>query len=358
MGKRPASWKWSSSSVAVIPSAHVSFIVPRATPVVPGTDTLPTRRLLGELTRTGPVPSAARVRSVRSLGVSFQVYGPRPARGWRIVEEIRKGRRGTWKDSNERRWALYLAALKSGGPRVLKSLLLLQRKAPAIRRRSAARAQALLPVPVRLERAGVVFTPLDYDAMVDGNTVYFDPLLASMIGATGVARLLSHELHHIGRFLLTGENISGLDPRLASRQLTWTELIRFWASLLEMEGIADMVFDVRDLSLPSYRRAMARRDRVASSYGPHLRRVERILLKRPGGPRAGPGAMGRAMQVVLKDAHPLGKRMAETIRTEFGKQSLVRSVGHPERFFRAYQDAAVAARSFQFSEELLASIPY
>ena len=49
--------------------------------------------------------------------------------------------------------------------------------------------------------------------------------------------------------------------------------------------------------------------------------------------------------------------MAETILVEIGKRRLIQSVGRPERFFRAYQDAAAQSGLFQFSEELLASLP-
>jgi hypothetical protein len=283
--------------------------------------------------------------------------GLHPSRGWRIVDKIRDGRRPEWKIIDERRFARYLSRLKSSGLDLRESLSRLTTVAPRIRGVAGARARLLLPSPVGLERARVVLIPMDYDSMVDGRTVYFDPLLVLMIGEAGVARFLSHEFHHIGRFLLTDENISGVSPRLDPRRLSWTGLIRFWASLLEMEGIADLVFDVCELKLPLYRRMMARRERVTASYGLHLRRAERILLNPPVGSRAERREIGRAMQVILRDGHPLGKRMAQTIQTEFGRRKLVQCVGRPDRFFRAYQDAAAASGRFQFSEKLLASIP-
>ncbi len=280
-----------------------------------------------------------------------------PGRAWRIVDRVRDGQHEAGKSIDELRFARYLSHLKSLEPGVTESFVRLKTAFPKIRERSAERAQSLLPSRVRLERARVVFVPLDYDAMVDRTTVYFDPLLALMVGEDGVARILSYEFHHIGRFLLTGENVSGMNPKLDPRHLTWTGLVRFWASILEMEGIADLVFDVKDLQLPIYRPMMARRERVTSSYGQHLRRAERILLNRPVSSRAERRAIGRAVQVVLRDGHPLGKRMAETILVEFGKRRLIQSVGRPERFFRAYQDAAAQSGLFQFSEELLASLP-
>jgi len=283
--------------------------------------------------------------------------GLRPARAWSIVRKIQDTRPHDWKNSEGLRFARYLARLKSLEPKVAQSLVALKKVAPRIRQRAAAKAQSFLPSPVSLATTRVAFVPMDYDAMVDRTTVYFDPLLAVMIGEVGVTRLLSHEFHHIGRFLLTGENISGIDLNLDPRRLSWTGLIRFWASLLEMEGIADLVFDVRDLGLPRYRPMMARRQRVTATYGQHLRRAERILLDRPVSGRAQRREIGRAMQVVLRDAHPLGRRMAETVQSEFGRRKLIQCVGRPERFFRAYQDAAAASGVFRFSEELLTNIP-
>lgn len=322
-----------------------------------GMDGQPTLRLLDDLAHGESGSLAVRLRSNPPLRVAFQIAALPPGRAWRVVDRVRDGHRPAGKSIDERRFARYLSRLKSLEPGVTESFVRLKNAFPKIRERSAGKAQSLLPSLVRLERARVVFVPLDYDAMVDRTTVYLDPLLALMVGEAGVARILSHEFHHIGRFLLTGENISGIEPKLDPRHLTWTGLVRFWASLLEMEGIADLVFDVTDLELPIYRAMMARRERVTSSYGRHLRRAERILLNRPVSSRAERRAIGRAVEIVLRDGHPLGKRMAETIQVEFGKRRLIQSVGRPERFFRAYQDAAAKSGLFQFSEELLASIP-
>lgn len=320
-------------------------------------DGQPTLRLLADLAHGEPGSPAIRLRSNPTLRVAFHMANLPPGRAWRIADGIRDGELRVGTSIEERRFARYISQLKSLETGVTESLAKLKNAFSRIRRRSAEEAQSLLPARVGLERARVVFVPLHFDAMVDRTTVYFDPLLALMVGERGVTRVLTHEFHHIGRFLLTGENISGINPRLDPRHLTWTGLIRFWASLLELEGVADLVFDVKDLALPVYRPMMARRECVTSTCARHLRRAERILLDRPVNSRAERRAIGRAVQILLRDGHPLGKRLAEAILDEFGKPRLIQCVGRPERFFRAYQDAAANSGLFRFSEELLASIP-
>jgi hypothetical protein len=219
------------------------------------------------------------------------------------------------------------------------------------------RTRDYLPREASLPEATVVFLPIGYDSRVDGSSIYFDPVMAVMIGREGVTQLLSHELHHVSRFEMTGEVISGmgmvLDPWLADPN----GLVRLWAALLEMEGIADCVFDLSELKLPTHRQMIAARERVYRAYAYHLKTVQKALLQ------GGHGAAGPSTQHVnlaprvLEHVHPIGARLAREIQDGLGRADLVECVGKPGLFLRRYQQVARSKGLFQFDPSLLARLP-
>ncbi len=100
-------------------------------------------------------------------------------------------------------------------------------------------ASKYLPEQASFEDIEVFFIPVPYDSRAEKEGIFFDPLLAFDIGEAGLIDYLSREFHHMGRDSTVHDDT--FVPRNAE------ELAFFVFRKFEIEGIADLVFDVADL---------------------------------------------------------------------------------------------------------------
>jgi Putative zinc dependent peptidase (DUF5700) len=256
----------------------------------------------------------------------------------------------------EGRFIAHLATMLKTADELKAFLAGLQREEQRILEAAFSRTRDYLPRGASSPGATVVFLPIGYDARVDRRTVYFDPVLAGIVGREGVVKLLSHELHHVARFELTGEAISGmglaLEPWLADRD----GLVRLWATLLEMEGIADCIFALSEFDLPLHRRMISERKRVYREYAEQVSRVQKLLLRERGKKISLRFRRRVLAPLVLEHIHPVGARLAHEILNGLGRAKLVECVGRPELFLLRYQEAAGKKRLLRLDEGLLARL--
>ena len=217
-----------------------------------------------------------------------------------------------------------------------------------------ARARTLLPPSVRLDEVRLVFVPLGLDFRTDAATVFMDPRAAVDLGLDGVASTLAHELHHVGRYRFSGENLTLMRPHPTGSPREMADLVRRWAAWLEAEGIADAVSNVTETDVPILHAAVERRRRQLREYPTllqdALREIDRAADYATETDLAGLDAVaGRLLEL----AHPIGARMAEVVLRAAGRRGLVECVGAPGRFVARYNAAASAAGVPVFGERFM-----
>lgn len=319
-------------------------------------DTQPSQALLDFLAGRLSSEKDSSFASDPALGPMFKQLGIRSTRASLVLNSARNANLRRQLSPTEAAFSEYLSAMREGAAMLRDLMRALVEEQDDLTHRAFARTKKFLPSHVRVDDATVVLLPMGYDARVDYTTVYLDPMLALLVGQAGVSKLLSHEFHHLGRYAITGENLSGMSTRAESKLTDLPSTLRHWISLLELEGIADCVFDMTEFDLPVHRKMIAERNRVRQRYGRFLAKIEVALLRVP--PTSGrPRSRSPAVQTLLRShVHPLGRRLAETVLTGLGRARLVECVGNPPEFLNSYQEVARKQGAFQFGPVLVARL--
>lgn len=301
-----------------------------------GADTSRFRTLLSdrELARTFPALGIPTSVGLSSLVAVSQELRPEPAT--RMGREIRSYLEGL--RAVEREFSAFAEHFRSHEDEVVAS--------------AWSRAARLLP-PVEAPRhLRLVFLPLGLDFRTDGETVYMDPLASVSLGLEGVGVTLAHELHHVGRFLVTGENLTLMEPYARGRLHGVPDVLRNWASWLESEGIADCVSNVTETDVPVLHDVVERRRRQLGDVPALLSdSLEKLGAALDQGP-AGADALEELDRDLRALAHPIGAGMAGAIRSLGGTLSLVGCVGRPKVFLQRYNDAALGTAHPRFGDRL------
>ncbi len=170
-----------------------------------------------------------------------------------------------------------------------------------------------------------------------------DPWTATSLGLKGVRVTLAHEFHHVGRYLVTGENLNIMDPLPPGHLKDVRSVFRNWASWLETEGIADCVSSVTETDVPVLHGIVEVRRRQMEGYGELLRGCLSQLASAEANPSIQAEDLEKLRSGLRDLAHPIGARMAKFIEAEQGRPALRSCVGRPAEFLQRY-DAIVRER--------------
>jgi len=310
-------------------------------------------KLLGD-TNSGAEARGALARS--PFPAMLRVFGVPSSRGTNCIRAVQKGLPLEGGTENERSLVRYLVRLWTSRTELRPFLSELARSQSELLTPAADQAEEYLPRKGLVQHARIVLLPLKYDARVDASTVYLDPLLALRVGRDGVRRLLAHELHHVARYALTRQNLSGMPSPRRRLPVRWERRVRLWVSYMEMEGIADRVFDLTTFRLAVHRRMRAERARITRRAPAELQRCQNIFLRAKRR-----GSVGRRSPEVrseepFSEVHPLGAYMAGRIQEAVGTAELARLVGRPGAFIRAYQLASADSGGFLFNDAMVAAV--
>lgn len=204
------------------------------------------------------------------------------------------------------------------------------------------RTRQFLPKESRLGPIRLVVVPIGYDFRTDRETVYMDPLAMLALGYDGIRDTLTHELHHVARYRLTGEALTLMRPEEERPLSNPSELFREWLTWLEAEGIADCAHNMVESDLPIFRDAIEQRRRQMAEFPSLLVEAQERLLDPRLESSAGASALEGTRVWVRNLAHPVGARMAGEILTRCGREAVADCVGRPGEFLRRYAEVARA----------------
>jgi Putative zinc dependent peptidase (DUF5700) len=288
------------------------------------------------------------------LRLMFPAVGIPTAQGLALLEAIRDPARRESLDEDGRMIAGYLDDLVQHRNPFERLLQELQGRESELLHSAFEKTLEFLPGSCHLGTIRMVFLPIGYDFRTDEETVYIDPLAALQHGYEGIRKTLSHELHHIARYRLTGENITMMRQDKGQPTRSPHEMFREWATLLEMEGIADCIWNITDTDIPVLRPAVERRRQQMAQYqrllGDALAPFHRMMTDSADG-----APVPEALRVeLLTIAHPVGARMAEAVLRDLDRPALIDAVGHPDHFLRRYNEVAKGQRLIEIDPRLVA----
>jgi Putative zinc dependent peptidase (DUF5700) len=215
------------------------------------------------------------------------------------------------------------------------------------------RTATLLPDSQRPPGLRFVFLPIGLDFRTERETVYMDPLAALGLGPEGIRATLAHELHHVGRYRLTGENLTLMSPEPALPPGDIRAVFREWATWLEAEGIADCVSNITETAAPILHRVAEMRRQQMRDFDqllpPLLARIRRAS-RRTEPARADLRRLRRDLRWL---AHPLGARIAGAVLSSSGRPALIECVGQPKLLLQRYNDVAGGGRPARFDPETI-----
>src|SRR5271157_833629 len=274
------------------------------------------------------------------LCLMFPAVGIPTAQGIELLEAIRDPARRGDLDEEGRMVAAYLDDLVQNRKPFERLLQDLRGKEAELLRSAFEKTREYLPESCRLGSVRLVFLPIGYDFRTDEETVYIDPLAALQHGLVGIRKTLSHELHHIARYRLTGENITMMRQDEGMRPRLLPDVFRKWSTWLEAEGIADCVWNITDTDIPALRPAVERRRQQMAEYQRFLGDALAQFHTELAG-SAADGPVREAFRTeLITIVHPVGARMAGAITSGLGRPALVDCVGRPGNFLRRYNEAA------------------
>lgn len=247
----------------------------------------------------------------------------------------------------------YLRRLRAIGPELDAILDDLRSHEPRILATAWERARELLPAHFRTPEVRLVFLPLGLDFRTDRETVYMDPVAAVSLGLDGIQTILAHELHHVGRYRLTGENLTLMSPDPLPGITNASEVFRNWSSWLEAEGVADCVSNMTQTDFPLLHAAVETRRQQMAGYAALLESAQQRIGAAAHSPPAALADLEQLRSDLLKLAHPVGARLAEAVLRRFGRPGLIECVGRPEKFLQRYNDVASAEHLLEIDGDLI-----
>jgi hypothetical protein len=215
-------------------------------------------------------------------------------------------------------------------------------------------ARAAEMLPTRLDCGGVrlVVLPIGLDFRTERDTVYMDPIAAVALGLDGIGRILAHELHHIARYRLTGQNLTLMTPDPLDARATVRGVFGEWATWLEAEGIADCVSNVTQIDVRALRGIVEARRRQMADYAGLLSQALKRIRDESAKRTVALPELELLRGELRSLAHPIGARMAETILSTEGRAALVGCVGRPANFLRQYARHGPAGGAVEIEETL------
>lgn len=199
-----------------------------------------------------------------------------------------------------------------------------------------ARCRAYLPEDPgpRQDPPEIRFIAFNPDGTADSEAVTIDLLICHDLGMEKLGDLLAHELHHtFASRLRRYRKPAREDPRY---------FLFHALEQLQLEGIADQI-DKREALDAETRPADARSGRyfeLMRATPAILRKVDGLIVAF-GREEARRGEIaGQIFRLLPFAGHPTGGYMARLIEREAGRPALIRSIGNPFAFVRAFQRAA------------------
>jgi hypothetical protein len=297
-----------------------------------------TRRLLQTLTEGASTAEWERLLARPELELMLPAIGIPHELGVRCLAAVRDTTRREGLDPSGLEIVEYFAQLEEERFGIEALSRDLEAHGDELARAAFERTRVYLPLGCAPGAPRFVLLPLGFDFRADRDTVYVDPLAALRLGYEGIRATLSHELHHVARYRLTGEDLTLMHPDRASEVSGARAVYREWVAWLELEGIADRVSNMTQHPIPELKEAAARRVRQMEEYETLLASALREFALRAA---EGPSARWERFREDGRNlAHPIGARVAGRIETELGREALVECVGHPDLFVARYNQVA------------------
>jgi Putative zinc dependent peptidase (DUF5700) len=301
-----------------------------------------TMAFISALEERAPRARFASLLEGSELSRMFPAVGIPTADGLALIEMVNDPALRGGLDEGGRTVAAYLDELVQNREPIDRLLQSLRGTETELLRSAFEKTKEYLPESSALGNVRLVFLPIGYDFRTDEETVYIDPLAALQHGYDGIRKTLSHELHHIARYRLTGENLTLMRADARPHPTVRFEVFREWSTWLEAEGIADCVWNVTDTDIPALHQAVDQRRQQMAGYQTILGDALAQFRTGLAGSRAGGPALEILRTELLNAAHPVGAQMAAAILRELGRPTLVECVGRPDQFLGRYNEVAEA----------------
>ena len=251
---------------------------------------------------------------------------------------------------NASRFVRHIKNMLDNSDRILEELTELSDNFGTVDGDAKAKAREYCPRIANCSLAEVIFMPVPYDARVKNGKIFFDPLLAADLGKNGFTGFLAHEYHHSGRMSL--RRVIDLEQSCGCPELIYSVY-----EILELEGIADMVFEISQLYgiIPQLGRLRRFRQDVFEGFEGYLRSIQEVLLQAIDNKLNNRGLRTEIADILFMkgENHPVGHRMAYEIEAVFGTAGLLECVGSPSAFLKTYQKAARLRGLFTFNERIV-----
>jgi len=260
--------------------------------------------------------------------------------GIEYLLEVCGGSRRSHLDETGRAVVSYFADLLANLDRLRTLIQELDREGPALVDAAFETAREYLPRGATVGSPRLVVLPLGFDFRTDRETVYMDPLAALSLGRAGIQTTLAHELHHVARFRLTGENLTLMRPDSEIVPSDVRGTFGEWAEWLEAEGIADCASNMTQTDVPALRQAAAERRRQIAEYSGLLTETLGLFRAAWSTGTMAPSELSGLRRRARGLAHPVGYGMAREIMTALGPEVLVNCVGRPRAFLMRYNEAS------------------
>ncbi len=283
----------------------------------------------------------------------FPAVGIARSQGLRGLEAVRSSDPGLAHGATETQVAAYFRALLASEDRLRELVEYLQSHEAELTGAAFERTRRLLPEQCMLGTVRFAILPLAYDFRTDRESVFMDPLAALAYGPAGIERTLSLELHHVGRYRLTGVNLTLMEPDEEPEPDAPSDVFRSWAAWLEAEGIADCVASAVDEDIPALHAGIERRRQQLAQYRSLLTEVLDRFRQADRRNAADRSELRVLSQELLDLAHPVGAGLAGRILSKLGPTALTACVGQPELFLRSSDRVAPASGASPFGEPFL-----
>lgn len=252
-------------------------------------------------------------------------------------------------DNKSAKFVDHASKILENKDRILKALPEFEEDFEDIDKKAQTLAREYLPKEANFSLAEIIFVMVPYDARVKEGKIYFDPLLATDLGKDGLIKFLAHEYHHSGR--ISVKPVIDLENTLETENLIFSVF-----EMLELEGVADRVFEVSDLyeKIPRFVPLRNKRKKVFDNFEEYLRNSQmQILGALEGKFDFSEFRTGIFNALFMKgENHPVGHRMAFEIEKALGRDELVKCVASPTKFLKTYHRVAEGKGLFRFDKKI------